>query len=66
MKNMRKKIIIALDFSQLAEAKKCVDLLVEAVFFKVGLQAFLEYGPSIISYLQEKKKRLINMNQTCG
>jgi len=58
MKDLKEKLIIALDFARYEDAKTCVDHLEEAVFFKVGLQAFLEYGPSIIAYLEGKNKKL--------
>lgn len=58
MENVKEKIIIALDFDHYEDAKKCVDQLEEAVFFKVGLQAFLEYGHLVISYLKNKNKKL--------
>ena len=58
MKDLKEKLIIALDFARYEDAKTCVDHLEEAVFFKVGLQAFLEYGPSIITYLEGKNKKL--------
>jgi len=58
MKNLKEKIIIALDFANYNDAKKCVDQLKEALFFKVGLQAFLEYGHLIIPYLKNKNKKL--------
>lgn len=58
MKDKKEKIIIALDFINYNYAKKCVDSLEEAVFFKVGLQAFLEYGHLIIAYLKNKNKKL--------
>jgi len=58
MKDLKEKIIIALDFANYEHAKTCVDHLEEAVFFKVGLQAFLEYGQSIIAYLKGENKKL--------
>jgi orotidine-5'-phosphate decarboxylase len=58
MTNLKEKVITALDFPRYEDAKKCVDQLEEAVFFKVGLQAFLEYGHLIIAYLKNKKKKL--------
>ncbi len=58
MKDLKEKLIIALDFANYNNAKTCVDRLEEAVFFKVGLQAFLEYGQSIIAYLEGKNKKL--------
>ncbi len=58
MSDLKEKIIIALDFPKYEEAKACVDALEDAVFFKVGLQAFLEYGHLIIAYLKNNKKKL--------
>lgn len=58
MTDLKEKIIVALDFAGYDQAKVCVDQLEEAVFFKVGLQAFLEYGHLIISYLKNKNKKL--------
>lgn len=55
---IKEKIIIALDYDCVDEAKKAVDKLEEAVFFKVGLQAFIQFGAEIISYLEQKKKKL--------
>ncbi len=55
---MNEKIIIALDFDGFADAKNTVDALPEAVFFKVGLQAFLKFGDLIIPYLAVKNKKL--------
>jgi orotidine-5'-phosphate decarboxylase len=58
MKDLNERIIIALDFDRYDQAKSCVDQLDQAVFFKVGLQAFLEYGHLIISYIKKKNKKL--------
>ncbi len=55
---MNEKIIIALDFDHYEDARKTVDALPEAVFFKVGLQAFLKFGDQIIPYLAENNKKL--------
>ena len=55
---MKEKIIIALDFDQFEDAKKTVDALPNAVYFKVGLQAFLKFGDRIIPYLAEHNKKL--------
>jgi len=55
---MKNKIIIALDFKTLNEAKKMVDRLKDAVFFKVGLQSFLSFGEEIIEYLKQRNKKL--------
>jgi orotidine-5'-phosphate decarboxylase len=56
--NMTERIIVALDFDRYYDAKQTVDQLEEAVFFKVGLQAFLKFGEEIITYLKIRKKRL--------
>jgi orotidine-5'-phosphate decarboxylase len=56
--NMKERIIVALDFDRYYDAKQLVDQLEEAVFFKVGLQAFLKFGEEIITYLKIRKKRL--------
>ncbi len=50
--------MIALDFDAYADARLAVDRLDEAVVFKVGLQAFLQFGEDIIRYLNEKQKKL--------
>lgn len=55
---MRNRIIVALDVERLTEAQNLVDRLDQAVFFKVGLQAFLAFGPELIAYLQEKGKKI--------
>jgi len=55
---MRDRIIVALDVERLPEAQNLVNVLDQAVFFKVGLQAFLAFGPELIAYLQEKGKKL--------
>lgn len=55
---MKEKIIVALDFDNAAEAKKLVDNLEGAVFFKVGLQAFLGFGEKLIAHLKSKNKKL--------
>ena len=55
---MTEKIIIALDFEHFLQAKQAVEGLSAAVFFKVGLQGFLEYGDAIVAKLREKGKKL--------
>ncbi len=54
---MRDKIIVALDFDRFDVAESFVETLKEAVFYKVGLQAFMKYGPRILKVLKEKKKK---------
>ncbi|MCP4150903.1 MAG: orotidine-5'-phosphate decarboxylase [bacterium] len=58
MTDIKEKIFVALDFATFNDAKKCVDILDDAVCYKVGLQAFLEYGHMIVSYLKNKGKKL--------
>lgn len=55
---MKEKIIVALDFDNVTEAKKLADNLEGAVFFKVGLQAFLGFGEKLIAHLKSKNKKL--------
>lgn len=55
---MKEKIITALDFDRYDDAVRLVDRLTEAVFFKVGLQAFLKFGDPLIAHLQEHRKKL--------
>ncbi|MCP5053084.1 MAG: orotidine-5'-phosphate decarboxylase [bacterium] len=54
----KEKIIVALDFDQFQDAKLLVDQLPGAAYFKVGLQAFLQYGEEIIIYLKKRKRKL--------
>lgn len=56
--NMTERIIVALDFDRYYDAKQTVDQLEEALFFKVGLQAFLKFGEEIVTYLKNRKKKL--------
>ncbi len=55
---MKNKIIIAIDLDNLDAAKKLIDELNGAIFFKVGLLPFLKFGNKIISYLKSKDKKL--------
>ncbi len=55
---MRERIIVALDFDRFEVAKSFVETLNEAVFYKVGLQAFMKYGSKIMKLLKEKKKNV--------
>ncbi len=53
------KVIIALDFSNEADALKIVDELGELVnFYKVGLELFCSSGPSIIKKLKSFDKKV--------
>jgi orotidine-5'-phosphate decarboxylase len=58
MNELQEKIIIALDYDNFEDTKKCIDQLESAVFFKVGLQAFVEFGHEAINYLHSKNKKL--------
>jgi len=55
---MRERIIVALDFDRFEVAVSLVDVLKDAVFYKVGLQAFMKYGPKILELLKERKKKV--------
>ncbi|MGE5343041.1 MAG: orotidine-5'-phosphate decarboxylase [Candidatus Omnitrophota bacterium] len=55
---INERIITALDFARFPEAQAAVDRLADAVFFKVGLEAFLAYGDAMIAYLKSKNKKL--------
>lgn len=55
---MKNKIIIAIDLDNLDAAKKLIDDLNDAIFFKIGLLPFLKFGNEIISYLKTKNKKL--------
>jgi len=58
MKN-RNPIIVALDFSDMMSAKKCVDKLADKIeIFKVGLELFLNTGGKILDYLEQKNKKV--------
>jgi len=56
--NEKERIIIALDFENFQDAKQMIDTLDDAVFFKVGLQAFLQFGQQILKYLKDQKKKI--------
>lgn len=55
---MKDRIIIALDVEEFEDARMLVDKLPEAEIFKVGLQSFLKFGDDIITYLQNRNKKL--------
>lgn len=55
----RERIIVALDFSSLEEAKELIDRLGDSViFYKVGLELFLNTKGEILDYLNEKNKKI--------
>lgn len=55
---MNKKIIIALDVDEFNEARRLIDILDTALYFKVGLRPFLKFGDELINYLKEKGKKV--------
>lgn len=56
---MKNKIIIALDFSKFSQAKQMIDILGNDIsIYKVGLEAYLNYGLDIINYLKSKRKKI--------
>jgi orotidine-5'-phosphate decarboxylase len=56
---MRNKLIVALDKSSLTEAKELVQRLDERViFYKVGLELFLNTSGEIIDFLKMQKKKV--------
>jgi len=55
---MRERIIVALDFDRYEVAESLIETLKEAVFYKVGLQAYMKYGPKILNLLKERKKNV--------
>lgn len=56
---LKERLIIALDFNSMEEAKKLIDELEdEAVFYKVGLELFLYTKGEIIEYLAGKNKKV--------
>lgn len=52
------KIIVALDVPTAADAIALVDQLPDATFFKVGLELFISAGPSILTQLKDRQKRI--------
>ena len=57
--NPKERLIIALDFNSMEEAKKLIDELGDdALFYKVGLELFLYTNGEIIDYLTNKNKKV--------
>jgi orotidine-5'-phosphate decarboxylase len=52
------RIILALDVPSFDEARYWIDRLQEVTFWKVGLELFIADGKAVLSYLQEKGKRI--------
>jgi orotidine-5'-phosphate decarboxylase len=58
-KNMREKIIIALDVEDIITAKKFVKLLKsEVTFFKIGSQLFTAEGPDVVKMVKDEGCRI--------
>jgi orotidine-5'-phosphate decarboxylase len=57
-KPVAEKIIVPLDVPTEAEAIALVDRLPQVSFWKVGLELFVSSGPSILSALKEREKRI--------
>jgi len=52
------KIIVALDTATLPEVRRLITALPRAIHFKVGLLAFLQFGPEIVAELQKHGKKI--------
>ncbi len=55
---MNDRLIIALDVESYEAAARLVDQLPDALFFKVGLQAYMGYGERILSLLHARGKNI--------
>ena len=56
---MKTKLIVALDYNNLNDAKSMVDILSSSVeYYKVGLELFLSTGFASIDYLKSKDKKV--------
>lgn len=58
MSNSAEKIIVPLDVPTEAEAIAWVDRLPQVTFWKVGLELFISSGPSILTTLKARQKRI--------
>lgn len=56
--SVAERIIVPLDVPSEAEAIALVDRLPQVNFWKVGLELFVSSGPSILSALKERQKRI--------
>lgn len=52
------KLIVSLDLDNKAAIKKVIGALPKAKIFKVGLVPFVLWGPALIDYLHNKKKKV--------
>ncbi|KAA0258038.1 orotidine-5'-phosphate decarboxylase [Deferribacter autotrophicus] len=56
---MKPEIIVALDFADFEQAKSIINKLEDEItYYKVGLEAFVSIGNSIIDYLKNKNKKV--------
>jgi len=56
---MKNKLIVALDVPEINKAKELINILGETVvFYKVGLELFLNSRGEILDYLQAKEKKI--------
>ncbi len=56
---MKTKLIVALDYNNLNDAKSMIDILSDSVeYYKVGLELFLSSGFASIDYLKSKDKKV--------
>ena len=59
MNNYNEKIIVALDFREFSQAKKLINELGDSVvFYKIGYEAYFNYGNKIIKFLKKKNKKI--------
>lgn len=59
MKDVKEKLILALDVPTFEEARGIVETLGDAVeVYKVGFQLFTAYGPFVVRYLQAQGKKV--------
>ncbi|MCE5286417.1 MAG: orotidine-5'-phosphate decarboxylase [Pelosinus sp.] len=61
MNNLKsdKRLIVALDVAGMAEVKKLVEELGDAVcYYKVGMELFYHVGSSVVTYLREQHKEI--------
>lgn len=57
--NIKDRLIIALDYSNMEDAKNIVEILGETVsFYKVGLELFLNSKGEMVEYLTQKGKKV--------
>lgn len=57
--NIKDRLIIALDYSNMEDAKNIVEILGETVsFYKVGLELFLNSKGEMVDYLTQKGKKV--------